>query len=190
MTAGYSALENGVRVSNATPANATLVVSTLLNPTGSKTFSPSPTIAGDATTLSIVLSNPNAGATLPLTSFTDTLPAGMVVANPANSSIACSGTGASNGVVTATPGTDTVTLTGGIIGESGNCSIGVDVVVPTIAGTSQLFSNTLPLGAIGGRQAKEGGPEKAIAWADLVLESAFIASRYGDESLFFQHHFR
>ncbi|MCG8487589.1 MAG: hypothetical protein MI756_08985 [Chromatiales bacterium] len=149
VTAGYSALENGVRVSNATPANATLVVSTLLNPTGSKTFSPSPTIAGDATTLSIVLSNPNAGATLPLTTFTDTLPAGMVVANPANSSIACSGNGASNGVVTATPGADTVTLTGGIIGESGNCTIGVDVVVPTIAGTSQLFSNTLPLGAIG-----------------------------------------
>jgi len=24
----------------------------------------------------------------------------------------------------------------------------------------------LPLGAIGGRKAKEGGPEKAIAWAD------------------------
>ncbi|MCG8090719.1 MAG: hypothetical protein AB2767_17135 [Candidatus Thiodiazotropha taylori] len=149
VTAGYSALENGVRVSNATPANATLVVSTLLNPTGNKTFSPSPAIAGDATTLSIVLSNPNAGATLPLTTFTDTLPAGMLVATPANSSVACSGTGASNGTVTATPGTDTVTLTGGIIGESGNCTIGVDVVVPTIAGTSQLFDNALPLGAIG-----------------------------------------
>ncbi|MES9852954.1 MAG: hypothetical protein ABW170_14130 [Candidatus Thiodiazotropha sp. L084R] len=149
VTAGYSALENGVRVSNATPANATLVVSTLLNPTGSKTFSPSPAIAGDSTTLSIVLSNPNAGATLPLTSFTDTLPAGMVVANPANSTIACNGTGASNGAVTATPGLDTVTLTGGTIGESGNCTIGVDVVVANIAGTSQLFTNSLPLGAIG-----------------------------------------
>ncbi|MES9861095.1 MAG: hypothetical protein ABW157_09090 [Candidatus Thiodiazotropha sp. LLP2] len=149
VTAGYSALENGVRVSNSTPANATLVVSTLLNPTGSKTFSPSPAIAGDSTTLSIVLSNPNAGATLPLTSFTDTLPAGMVVANPANSTIACNGTGASNGAVTATPGLDTVTLTGGTIGESGNCTIGVDVVVANIAGTSQLFTNSLPLGAIG-----------------------------------------
>ncbi|MES9942758.1 MAG: hypothetical protein ABW104_16635 [Candidatus Thiodiazotropha sp. 6PLUC2] len=149
VTAGYSALENGVPVSNATPANATLVVSTLLNPTGNKTFNPSPAIAGDATNLSIVLSNPNAGATLPLTTFTDTLPAGMVVANPANSSIACSGAGASNGTITATPGTDTITLTGGIIGESGNCTIGVDVTVPTIVGTSQLFNNSLPLGAIG-----------------------------------------
>jgi hypothetical protein len=149
VTAGYSALENGVRVSNATPANATLVVRSLLNPTGNKTFSPSPTIAGDATSLNIVLSNPNAAATLPLTTFTDTLPAGMLVSNPANTSIACSGTGASNGVVSATPATDTVTLTGGIIGESGNCTISVDVVVATITGTNQLFSNSLPLGAIG-----------------------------------------
>jgi uncharacterized repeat protein (TIGR01451 family) len=172
-TTGYSALENGVRISNATDANATLVVSTLLNPTGSKTFSPTTGVAGDPITLSIVLSNPNAGATLPLSSFSDTLPAGMVVANPANSTIACSGDGAANGVVSATPDSDTVTLTGGIIGESGNCTIGVDVLVATVTGSSQLFSNSIPLGAIGNTR----GLTSPAFSRDLTVNSPISVSK-------------
>ncbi|MET0029466.1 MAG: IPTL-CTERM sorting domain-containing protein [Candidatus Thiodiazotropha sp.] len=173
VTAGYSALENGVRVSNATPANATLVVSTLLNPTGTKTFSPSPAIAADTTRLSIVLSNPNAAATLPLTTFTDTLPAGMLVANPANTSIACSGTGSSNGTLTAVAGTDTITLNGGIIGQSGNCTLGVDVVVATVAGTSQVFTNSLPVGAIGNTR----GLTSPAFSRDLTVTSPITVSK-------------
>jgi uncharacterized repeat protein (TIGR01451 family) len=171
--AGYSALENGVRISNATPANATLVVSTLLNPTGDKTFSPDTAIAGDPTTLSIVLSNPNAGATLPLTSFTDALPDGMVVADPANSSVACSGSGAANGAVTAPPGADTVTLTGGIIGESGNCTISVDLLVATITGSSELFSNSIALGAIGNTR----GLSSPAFSRDLTVNSPILVSK-------------
>ncbi|MGD9171763.1 MAG: hypothetical protein PVI97_17205, partial [Candidatus Thiodiazotropha sp.] len=102
--AGYSALENSVRVYNTTPANATLVVSTLSDPTGSKRFDPSSAIAGDSIRLSIDLDNPNSGATLPLTSFNDTLPAGMVVATPANTSVNCTGSGADNGTLTALSG--------------------------------------------------------------------------------------
>ncbi|MGB5199150.1 MAG: hypothetical protein WBR56_04545 [Sedimenticolaceae bacterium] len=148
-TSGYTALENGIAVFNGTPALATLAVGTLQNPTGSKTFSPSPAVAGDSSRLSIVLSNPNNSTTLPLTIFTDNLPAGMVVASPANGSVACTGAGAANGTVTAVPGGVAVTLDGGIIGEAGSCTVAVDVVVPSISGTTESFTNSVPADAIG-----------------------------------------
>jgi uncharacterized repeat protein (TIGR01451 family) len=56
-TSGYTAKENGVSVFNTTPASATLAVNALSNPTGSKTFAPSPAIAGDPVTLTITLTN-------------------------------------------------------------------------------------------------------------------------------------
>ena len=154
---GYHAFENAVEVFNTTAANATLSVSVLNPPTGSKSFAPSSIRAGDATTLQIVLGNPNTGATMPLTSFTDTLPLlgghQMVVANPANATVSCTGTGAVNGVVTATPGDSSFVLSGGSIGYNGSgtaaCTLNVRVLVPLVTGTSQVFTNSLGAGAIG-----------------------------------------
>lgn len=147
--AGYSAIENGVAVWNGTPASATLFVATLQPPTGSKTYAPTTGIAGDPATLSIVLTNPNSGSTLPLTTFTDTLPAGMIVATPANATVACTGTGAVNGSLAAAPGDGAVVLTGGTIGRGGACTLGVRVTVPTVGATPQTFGNALGAGAIG-----------------------------------------
>ena len=150
--AGFSFLENGVPGNNTTAANATLLVTALQAPTGNKVFNPSPTFVGRATALTVTLSNPNSGKNMPLTSFTDTLPSGMVVANVPNAAVSCSGTGFSNGTVAATAGGNTVTLTGGAIGQSGTCQITVDVVVPGLtpaSATTQSFTNTLAAGAIG-----------------------------------------
>lgn len=154
-TSGYTAFENGAQIWNATQASATLSVDTLLNPTGSKSFSPSSAKAGDPVTLTLVLSNPNPGATLPLTTVTDNLPASggvqMVVANPASPTVSCTGTGAVAGTVLATPGDSAITLSGGVIGESGSCTVTVRVTVPVLAAgaTTASFTNTLPSGAIG-----------------------------------------
>ena len=148
-TAGYQAFQAGTRVSNDTLANATLFVTALQAPTGSKTFAPSPAIVGNSVTLSIVLNNPNATSTMPLTTFVDPLPAGMVVAANPNPSVTCTGSGATNGTVTANPGEGSVTLTGGTIGQAGQCTLTVNVLVPTIAGTSQSLTNSVPAGAIG-----------------------------------------
>lgn len=148
-TSGYQASQVGLSVSNGTLANATLVVTALSPPTGSKVFNPASGIAGDPITLTITLSNPNASDTMPLTSFTDTLPAGMVIASPANVSTSCNGTGAANGSASATSGTDIITLTGGIIGRSGTCTISARVIVDSVSGTSQVFDNTLSAGAFG-----------------------------------------
>ncbi len=144
VTSGYTAKENGVDVFNNTSANATLSVNTLQNPTGSKSFAPSPAIAGDPVTLTITLTNPNAGATIPLTTVVDTLPGTMVVAATPTAGTTCSG-----GAVTATAGANTITLSGGTIPAGGSCTFTAKVVVPTVTGTSQAFTNTLGAGAIG-----------------------------------------
>jgi len=142
-TAGYTAKENGVDVWNGTSANATLSVNALQNPTGAKSFSPSPAVAGDPTTLTITLTNPNAGATIPLTSVVDTLPGTMVVAATPSAANTC------GGAVTATAGANTLTLSGGTIPAGGSCTFSAKVVVPTVTGTSQSFTNTMAAGAIG-----------------------------------------
>ena len=152
-TSGYEATENTVQVTNGTPADITLQVNPLSPPTGSKIFSPSPAIAGAPTTLTITLTNPNASSTMPLTTFTDTLPddgAGhaMVVANGLTS-VSCTGIGESLGTLTATPGSSSVSLNGGIIGQGGHCTISLKVIVPSISGTSQSFNNSIGAGAIG-----------------------------------------
>ncbi len=149
LASGYTAFQETVQIWNTTPANATLAVAGLLDPTGSKTFTPSVGVTGDSLTLDITLTNPNGSSTLPLTSFTDNLPPGMEVASPAAASVSCTGTGAANGVVTATPGATSVTLTGGVIGEGGVCTVSVQVVMPAIVGASQSFTNTVAADAIG-----------------------------------------
>lgn len=152
--AGYEALEGAAAVTNAGSADVTLQINALVAPSGAKSFSPSTGIAGDPIVLTVTLTNPNASATMPLTTFTDTLPdngAGhaMVVASPASPTVSCTGTGAVNGAVSATPGSGSWTLTGGTIGQGGTCTVTVRVIVPTVAGTAQSFNNALAAGAIG-----------------------------------------
>lgn len=146
-TAGLAFTESGVpNRHNDTAANATMLVTSLQPPTGSKSFSPSSSYVGLPTRLTITLSNPNGGHNMPLTDFTDTLPTGMVVAPIPNASVSCSGTDSVNdGVVTATAGGSSVALKGGTIGRSGTCVVAVDVVVSSAGAPN----NIVDVGAIG-----------------------------------------
>ena len=151
---GYEATENTTSVHNTTSADVSLQVNALSAPIGSKSYSPSPAIAGDPTTLTITLTNPNAGSTMPLTTFTDTLPNdgsghALVVANPAGASVSCTGAGAVNGTFSPSPGATSLTHTGGTIGQGGACTLRVNVIVSSVTGLSQVFNNSLGAGAIG-----------------------------------------
>jgi uncharacterized repeat protein (TIGR01451 family) len=86
----------------------------------------------------------------------DTLPAGLVVANPANA--AFTGTGCSLGTLTATPGDNKVTLTNASVNAGRICSIEVDtqalaagnLINQVAAGaltTTQLITNAEPVAA-------------------------------------------
>jgi len=154
-TSGFQATENTVVITNTTDAVATLSVRGLSPPTGSKTFAPSPGLVGEPVTLTIVLTNPASnGTTMPLTTFTDTLPAGMVVALAPTSGVVCTGTGAVNGAFSPNAGDTSLILTGGTIGgasgSGGTCTLSVKVVVNSIGtNTTQTFVNSLAAGAIG-----------------------------------------
>ncbi|HEY6248330.1 MAG TPA: choice-of-anchor D domain-containing protein [Candidatus Angelobacter sp.] len=102
-----------------TGADATATLGVAFPPTISKLFLPDNIPNGATTLLSFTINNPdsnsvppNSDVTLTGISFTDNLPAGVVVANPNNLSNSCDGT------VTATPGSSTITLTGGDLGPA------------------------------------------------------------------------
>ncbi len=182
-TTGYLATTaaTGVLVANTTAASATLSVNTLSAPTGAKTFNPSPAYASNPVTLSIVLTNPNATATLPLTSFTDTLPndgAGHAMLVNGTPSVSCTGTGFVNGTVAAAADSASVTLTGGTIGRSGSCTITVPVAVGSVAGTAQTFTNTVAASAIGNtRGLTSTGFSRALTVnAPITIAKSFLTS--------------
>jgi hypothetical protein len=109
-----------------------------------KVFSPSTINAGDVSTLTITLSNTNAGVATLNADFTDNLPIGVLIAPTPNASTTC------GGVVTAIAGGNAVTLSsgatipGGTIAIPGFCTLTVDVTAATVGS----FLNTLPVGAL------------------------------------------
>ena len=138
LPAGSLQTNNG---SNSAAAIASL---TVIPPTGppvlSVAFSPVTISAGGVSTKTITLINPNATPAILTAPFTDTLPAGLVIATPPNASTTC------GGVLTAPAGGSAFTLTGGIIpgGSPGSCTVTVNVT----AATTGNYFNTLPAGAL------------------------------------------
>ncbi|MDH3404749.1 MAG: hypothetical protein OEP45_14110, partial [Acidobacteriota bacterium] len=129
---------------NSGSATADLVIAADL-PGFSKAFSPSTVPLGGRSTLTFTIDNSaNPEAEYFLT-FTDSLPAGMVVAGPANAVDACSG---ADGVLGAVPGTSVITFNSGFLqplagGES--CTVSVDVVAAgggDLGNTSGELSST------------------------------------------------
>jgi arabinogalactan endo-1,4-beta-galactosidase len=95
---------------------------TILPPTISKAFGAASVALNGSISLTFDLSNPNASTSLSGIGFTDTLPAGLVVATPNGSSGSCGG-----GTITATPGSGSVSLTGGTLVAGASCTFAVSV---------------------------------------------------------------
>lgn len=93
----------------------------------SASFVPNTIAVGGTTALSVTITNPNASGSLSNVSFTDTLPAGLVVDDPNGQN----GTCGSAGVLTANPGSSTISLTGGKLAAGANCVVSADVTTST-----------------------------------------------------------
>ena len=134
-----------------------------------KTFSPSSIGAGAVSTLTIVLTNANDVAAVLTAPFTDTLPAGVVIAATPNLTTTCG-----VGVPTAAPGGSSVTLPAGSTipassgATPGSCTLSVDVTAAAVA----CYLNTVLVGAL----QTSGGNNISPATASLCVGSAIAAA--------------
>ena len=159
-TLGPNALRT-TRGNNANTAFATLTVNPTpvsgpVAPTVGKGFNPALISVGDTSTLTILLSNSSTDTADTITTLTDTLPAGMVIANPPNAFTTCGST--LTGIVA---GAGTITLTDGTIPYGDTCTVTVDV----ITATEGSYLNTLGVGAL----VTNNGNNAAPAIATLIV---------------------
>jgi hypothetical protein len=107
-----------------------------------KAFSPSVNAVGATSALTITLTNSNAGAATLTAALTDSLPAGVVIAN-STASTTCGG----SALVNAAAGATYMQLSAGTIipgGAPGSCTVTVNVS----SASAGAYTNTIPVGAL------------------------------------------
>jgi hypothetical protein len=122
-------------VGNSGPAMATLTVDP--PPLFTKAFSPAVVALDAVTTLTFTIDNTANALDATGLAFMDNLPAGMEVADPANTFTDCGA-----GMVTAAPGDTTVSFSGGSVLAGATCTVSVDVF-STILGDSVNVTEVL-----------------------------------------------
>ena len=121
------------------PAEAGLVIKTLIPPSVQKSFDPSSINPGGISTLTIFLNNDNAAGITLNSTLTDNLPAGVTVADPLAIGGSCTG------AIAATAGGTSITYASGATIPPGGCTITVGVTSPEPGGP---YDNVIPVGAL------------------------------------------
>ncbi len=104
------------------PALASVGVIDIPAPLFSKSFAVASLGVGSTTALTFTIDNISMASDATALDFTDTLPAGLVVATPANTGTTCTG-----GTITAVDGAGSVSYTGGSVASITSCEVSVDV---------------------------------------------------------------
>ncbi len=151
------------------PATAELTVDAQL-PGFSQSFAPSSIGLGGRATLTFTIDNSASTTKLMSLGFSDTLPPGMVIANPANASTTCGGAS-----ITATPGGNTISVSGGMLDPGTVCTVSVDVRAEAVGDlvnvSGELTGMTFP-----GYQSVSCGKSSdtlAVLADQLVLTKSF-----------------
>jgi hypothetical protein len=141
---------------NTATASLTVVAPPILH----KSFGDASIPVGGTTTLSFTVTNPNVGGTfgsgygLSGVGFSDTLPAGLVIANPNNLTVG--GYPNSPGTVTAIPGTNVITVSGGHV----NPDLPTPKITVSVTGTTPGVKNNTT-SAVTSNEAGAGDPASA-----------------------------
>lgn len=160
-----------------TTATADLVIATD-RPGFSKAFSPSTVLFEGRSTLVFTIDNGANGSDLFNLRFTDNLPAGMVIASPANASTTCS-----KAVVTATAGGTDVSLAPdptqvppqGFLAAGASCTVSVDVLGNSV-GPLGNTSGELTSQSLANFQTLSSG--KASATLAVTVDRLALAKRF------------
>jgi uncharacterized repeat protein (TIGR01451 family) len=91
-------------------------------PTLTKAFGAASVALNGTTTLTFTVTNPNTSNTLSGVAFTDNLPAGLIISTPNGQTGSCGA-----GTITATQGTNLISLSGGTLAANGSCTFAVNV---------------------------------------------------------------
>jgi uncharacterized repeat protein (TIGR01451 family) len=136
-----------------------------------KSFSPSSITLGQSSTLTVLVLNNNAGAVaLSGANLTDFFPTGMSIATTPNPNL--TGTGCT-GNITATPGSNQVSLSNGVIPAGGICTLKVDVT-STFAGN---LSNSLPVFAVTSNENVTNNNSAAVSLTLLGTSDLQVLSK-------------
>lgn len=164
-------------IGNGGTANADLTVAAD-RPGFSKSFSPAAVFLGGRSTLTLTIDNTaNASSAIDL-DFTDNLPSGMVIADPANASTTC-GTATIPPTLTATAGTTVIILDANgtaafpALAAGASCSVTVDV----IGNANGILNNvTGELTSTSGASARSSGSASApltVSTTEISLSKSF-----------------
>jgi uncharacterized repeat protein (TIGR01451 family) len=169
-TAGLK--NNSVTVSDAVAgtgntSNASITVVT--PPTITKAFGATSIPLNGSTSLSFTINNPNGTVSLTGVAFSDTLPAGLVISTPNGQTGSCG-----SGTITATAGSNSVTLTGGTIAAGGSCTFSVNV---TGIAAGQDTNTT------GNVTSTEGGTGNTASAGVTVVAPPSIAKAFNPTSI-------
>jgi uncharacterized repeat protein (TIGR01451 family) len=116
---GLTGTGGGGTITNTTPASATLLVGAVLPPLITKLFTPNTIWVGQISQLTIAVSNTDPNTALTQSTFTDTLPVGVVLASPVGTTLSNCGAA----TLAAVSGSGTLTLNGATINpNSFKCS--------------------------------------------------------------------
>ena len=166
-----------VVITNTTPASATITVIAVAPPTLAKGFSPNTIFVGGISRLTITVNNNDGDTNLTGTSFTDTLPAGLVLASSVNATVTGCGGGYS---LTANPGGTTIALTNATVTPSTDCVVAVDVT-----GATGTYTNTIPAGpgGPGSIVTDQGVTNASPASSNLNIQPMGLIKAFSPDSI-------
>ena len=179
MTTGTSSTGRLIALNGAVTldgSNVTVCALAPGNPSIGKSFNPSSINAGAMSVLTVTLINPNPTVATLNAPLTDTLPPGVVIANPPNASTSCGGTG----VPSAVAGGNSVSLgAGATIPANGTCSLSASVTAAAIG----VYLNTVNAGALVTSNGNNVAPAQATLTVTLFVVPPTAVSAVGVPTL-------
>jgi len=167
-----------VTISNTTPASATITVVAVAPPTLSKGFVPNTIFVGGVSQLTITINNNDNDTNLTNTTYTDTLPANVVLAAPVSPIVNNCGSTYS---LIAVANTNTIALSNATVTPNLNCTVTVNVT----SNVGGQYTNTIPAGSGGPGSivTQQGVTNGSPASANLNVQPVGIAKVFSPANI-------